>query len=389
MTDNPHKKAVLIVAGEASAERYGARLVRKLSAECGPGETPEFFGTGGNEMEQAGVRLVCHIRELASIGPRESVSHLVRYYRTFRRLIELARARRPAAAVLIDFPEFNLRLAKRLKRAGIPVIYYIGPQLWAWRAGRIRIVKQYVDRMLVILPFEKEYYRRRGVNAEFVGHPLLEDSAPVQRREDFLLRYHLDPARQTVALLPGSRRKEVEHILPSLLEAALEIRKRVQAQFVVSAAPAVGVEYVQLLAARVAGGRVDESGFRVVTAEARDILANVDFAMVKSGTSTLEAAMVGTPFLIVYKISALSWAVGQALIRVPHWGLVNLIAGDKIVPEFVQENATPELLSRTTLEYLASREKREAMRSKLAGIRSVLGASCATDAVAAVVRRYL
>jgi lipid-A-disaccharide synthase len=385
------QKEILIVAGEASADRYGARLVHKLLASSGGEDSsaPLFFGTGGDEMQQAGVRLVRHIRDLASIGPREGLSHLRRYFQTFNTLVQQAIERRPAAAILIDFPEFNLRLARRLKRAGIPVIYYISPQLWAWRRGRIKIVQKYVDRMLVILPFEEEFYRRNGVRVEFVGHPLLEDFAPDTDRDSFLRRLHLDPARQTVALLPGSRRKEVDYILPTLLAASLQVRKQTQAQFVISAAPTVGAEYVQGLVSRILKNSLLENSFRISAAGSRDILASADFAFVKSGTSTLEAALVGVPFLIVYKISAASWTVGNLLIRTPFKGLVNLIAGEEIAPEFLQEKATPEALSRTALDYLEHPEKAAAMKTRLAGIRRRLSVRCATDTVAAVVRGYL
>jgi len=382
-------KEILIVAGEASADRYGARLVRKLRAMSGTEKAPAFFGTGGDEMEQAGVRLVSHARDLASIGAREGIAHLPRYFQTFHRLVAEARQRRPAAAVLMDFPDFNLRLARRLKRAGIPVVYYISPQLWGWRQGRIKIVRKYVDRMLVILPFEEEYYRQRGVPAQFVGHPLLEDFAPKFDRPGFLGRLNLDSRRKTLALIPGSRRKEVEYILPTYLKAALRILDQTPAQFVISAAPTVGLEHVQHVCAGILQGHPQADHFRITTEESRDILANADFGFVKSGTSTLEAALVGTPFLIVYKLSALSWHLTHRLVRVPFCGLVNLIAGEEVAPEFVQDDATPEALSQTALEYLQKPEKGEVMRARLAGVREMLGSRRATDNVAEVLGTYL
>jgi lipid-A-disaccharide synthase len=380
-------KEILIVAGEASADRYGARLVRKLSSIGG--EDLRFFGTGGDEMQRAGVRLISHVRDLATIGPREVLAHLQKYYQTFQELIRESRERRPAVAVLMDFPDFNLRLAKRLKRAGIPVVYYISPQLWGWRHGRIKLVQKYVDKMLVILPFEEEYYRQRGVAAEFVGHPLLEDFAPQFDRVAFLRRWNLVPERKTIAILSGSRRKEVEYILPTLLQAGLLVLEHLPAQFVISAAPTVGVDTVGRIASSILRGHKHEGSFRIVAADSRDILANADFGFVKSGTSTLEAALVGTPFLIVYKISPVSWHLANPLITVPFRGLVNLIAGEEVAPEFLQKKATPEAISRTAIEYLEEPEKGEAMKARLAGIRQMLSARCATDTVAQVLRGYL
>lgn len=379
---------ILIVAGEASGDRYGARLARKLAAGS-DGKTLRFFGTGGDEMQEAGVRLVCHVKDLANIGPREGLAHLWTYYQTFQKLVRASRERPPAAAVLIDFPEFNLRLAKRLKRAGIPVICYISPQLWAWRKGRIKIVQKYVDQMLVILPFEEDYYRQRGVRVRFVGHPLLEKFAPQFDRSGFLGRLHLDPHRQTVALLPGSRRKEVDYILPTLLQASLLVLRQLPAQFVISAAPTIDPKHIERVVSTVLRGNPHADCFRIAAAESRDILANADFALVKSGTSTLEAALVGTPFAIVYKISALSWNLANPLVNTPFRGLVNLIAGEEVAPEFYQKKATSEALARITIEYLQDQEKAEFMRARLAGIRQMLSVRCATDTVASVVRSYL
>ena len=381
-------RSILLVVGETSADRYGANLVRKLRA-LRAGQELSFFGTGGDEMQAAGVEILCHIRELHGIGLREAFQHLQGYLRTFRRLIEVCRHRRPAVAVLLDFPEFNLRLAKRLKRLGIKVIYYISPQLWAWRRGRIRTVRKYVDRMLVILPFEEEYYRVRGVNVEFVGHPLLEDFETKNDRERFLRGLGLDPSLKTIAILPGSRGDEVKYILPTFLQAARRVSTRIPAQFIVSVAPAIDPNYLAGIAARVLGENVDGTRFRLVTAAARTILSNSDFAFVKCGTSTLEAALVGTPFLITYKVSTLNWLVFNNLIRSTHKGLVNLIAEEEIVPEYLQGEATPEALFRTAVEYLEKPEKAAAMRARLAEIRQKLGSRCASDRTAALVAGYL
>jgi lipid-A-disaccharide synthase len=388
VADNPLKE-VLIIAGEASADRYGARLVQRLRTGASGKPSPRFFGTGGDQMQQAGVDLLRHARDLGSIGPQEGLSRLRIYYRTFHDLLKAARERHPAAAVLMDFPDFNLRLAKRLKRVGIPVIYYIGPQLWAWRRGRIRAVRKYVDKMLVILPFEEEYYRQRGVEAAFVGHPLLEEFAPRRDREAFVNSLGLDPQLQIVALLPGSREREVELILPTLLRASLAILDKIPAYFVISAAPTVGIERVRRVTAAVLQGNPRRENFQIAADDARDILANADFAMVKSGTSTLEAALVGTPFLVVYKLSPVSWRFANLLVDLSFAGLVNLIAGEEVAPEFMQDRATPQALSRTALEYLQEPDKAAAMKARLGPIRQKLSGRCATETVAEIVRGYL
>jgi lipid-A-disaccharide synthase len=243
--------------------------------------------------------------------------------------------------------------------------------------------------MLVILPFEEEFYRKHGVDAEFVGHPILEDFAPDFDREGFLRRLDLDPAVRTVALLAGSRRKEVEYILPTLIEASLGILERMPAQFLISTAPTLDLRDVRRTAESVLRNNRNRGYFRILTDDSRNILANSDFAMVKSGTSTLEAALVGTPFLITYKISPASWYLGSMLIPNGFKGLVNLIAREAIVPEFMQGNATPEALSQAALHFLQDPGKAAAMRAHLARIREMLGARCASDIVAATVMRYL
>jgi len=380
-------REVLIVAGEASAERYGARLVERLRERCGAGQL-RFFGTGGDEMAEAGVRLLGHVRELGSIGPREALSHLLKYREVYRRILRECAQRRPAVAVLIDFPEFNLRLARRLKRAGIKVVYYVSPQLWAWRRGRVRIVRRSVDRMAVILPFEEEFYRRRGVAAEFVGHPILEDFAPDRNRDRFLQSLGFDPLRPTLAVLAGSRRREVEYILPVLLRASLLVLGRMPAQFLVSVAPTIEERRIHAIMEEIVG-RDQRRFFRTAAVPARDVLACCDFAFVKSGTSTLEAALAGTPFLIAYRISPASWLAGRILVRSRWKGLVNLVAGEEIVPEFFQGRAAPQVLASVALRYLESPEEMQAMRTRLARVRELLGARRASESVAAMVAQYL
>jgi lipid-A-disaccharide synthase len=379
---------ILIVAGEASADRYGARLIERLKALHGA-HALSFYGTGGDAMQKAGVNLVCHIRELAHIGVREALSSFQTYYQTYCRLARESAQQPPKLAILLDFPDFNLRLAKKLKRMGIRVVYYISPQVWAWRSGRIRAIREYVDKMLVILPFEEDYYRMRGVEVEFVGHPLLEDFNPDRNRELFLKGMNLDAKCRTVAILAGSRRKEIDYILPVLLQASLILLRSTPAQFIISIAPTVDASHIRNVMQTVLRGDPNEKFFRASMRNSRDILANSDFAFVKSGTSSLEAALVGNPFLITYKISPLSWFVGSILIRSSMKGLVNLIAQDHIVPELFQSEAKPETLARLALQYLQEPGAGDAMRARLAGIKEQLGTRSASEAVAATVSGYL
>jgi lipid-A-disaccharide synthase len=382
------RKRILIVAGEASADRYGARLVEQL--QCLHGDKAlSFFGTGGDEMQKAGVHLLGHVRDLAHIGVREALSGLQAYRRTFNRLVAESINQLPDLAILLDFPEFNLRLAKKMKRLGVKVIYYIGPQIWAWRSGRIKLIRKFVDKMLVILPFEESYYLKRGVEVEFVGHPLVEDFAPNYNRAAFLSSRNLDPARKTVALLPGSRKKEIDYILPVMLQSAKCVLQSLPAQFLISVAPTINPAHIEDLIKSELQSDGDRKLFCTVDANSRDVLANSDFAFVKSGTSSLEAALVGTPFLITYKISSLSWLIGAILIRTSMKGLVNLIAGEKIVPELFQSEAQPDKLACVALEYMRKPEKSAAMRSQLSGIREQLSVRRASATAAAAVSRYL
>jgi lipid-A-disaccharide synthase len=376
--------SILLVVGETSSDRYGAALVRKLRA-MSLGRPLTFFGTGGDEMKNAGVELFCHIRDLAGIGVRDAFRNLKTYLRVFEQLQQECRIRRPDVAVLLDFPEFNLRLAKRLKRLGIKVIYYISPQLWAWRGGRIKLVRKYVDFMMVILPFEEDFYRRRGVNAKFVGHPLLEDFSVACDRSGFLRSLGFNPEMPAVGILPGSRRGEVEYILPLFLETARLMLRHRPVQFAISVAPAIDSSQVSAIFNRIIAEGAERERFRMVSTAARTILANMDFSLVKCGTSTLEAALVGTPFLISYRVAAVNWMINKVMIRSRFKGLVNLIAEEEIVPEYLQGDATPERLSCIALDYLEKPEKAAAMKKRLATVREKLGSLCASDCTAALV----
>ena len=369
---------ILISAGEASGEFYGAELIhalrrqlhpndRKSGARWGP-RMPEssddtaidFFGVGGDRMREAGCELLVDAREIAEVGIVEVVKHIPNIYRRFREVVREAEKRRPDAAVLIDFPDFNLRLARELHRRGVPVIYYVSPQLWAWKQRRIERVRQYVDRMLVIFPFEEKFYRERGIAAEFVGHPLADLPQPAVTREQFAAEYKLDPRQPWIALLPGSRQGEVARILPVLLEAAKLLGP--DYVYTVPVASTLDADWVASFLRDYSGPPV------TLTRDARATLLHARAAAVSSGTSTLEAALIGTPFAMVYGVAPLTWKLGRRLVKVDRFAIVNLIAGRDVVPELVQDDFTPQRVAEALRQILPDGEARTAM---LEGFRDV------------------
>ncbi|HEX8071804.1 MAG TPA: lipid-A-disaccharide synthase [Pyrinomonadaceae bacterium] len=381
---------LMIVAGEASGDAHAAALVRALRARA-PDVPFEFFGATGRELRAAGVESVVEIDQLAIVGLVEIGRALPRFWRAFRALTRAAVARRPAAVVLVDWPDFNLKLARALKRRGLRVIYYISPQLWAWRAHRVRQVRRDVDLLLAILPFEPDWYARRGVaHVEFVGHPLTGTVAARYDRAEFCRRNNLDAARPLVALLPGSRHKELTRILPPMLAAArLLTRARPDAQFVVPLAPTrTRAEVAPLVAAFETEDGARALTLRVVEGATREALAAADAAAVASGTATLETALLCTPLVVVYKESALNWHTLGRLISTEHFGLVNLVAGERLAPELMQDDFTPARLA-AELSRLLDAEHNATMRARLRTVAARLGAGGASARAADAVLRAL
>ena len=359
---------VLISAGEASGEMYGAALLeamRRKSPERGIADV-ECFGLGGQRMREAGCDTVVDARDVAVVGLTEVISNLPKIYREFHRLLSEVDRRRPDVAVLIDFPDWNFRLAKELHRRGIPVVYYVSPQLWAWRKGRLKLVQRYVSKMLVIFPFEQQFYASHGVAAEFVGHPLAEMQHRCSR-DELALGYGLDAAKPWIALLPGSRRKELRLNLPGVLGAASKLGTRYE--FILPVASTLDAEWVReqiRLAQQPDGPSV------TLVSDARDALASSRAAIVASGTATVEAAVIGTPFVMIYRVSAMTYALGKRLVNVPFYGMVNLIAGREIVPEFIQHEFTAERVASELRQLIADGTRREQMIADLAEVRAKL-----------------
>lgn len=363
---------ILISAGEASGEMYGAQLIEALRRRD---PSLEFFGVGGPRMREAGCDTLIDASDLAVVGITEILGHLPKIWGLFHKLIDEAERRQPDLAIVIDSPAFNWRVARQLKRRGIPVVYYVAPQFWAWRRGRVRLLRKYITKALVIFPFEEKFYRERGVDASFVGHPLAELPSPSVSREAYAAEYNLDLARQWVTIMPGSRVKEVRMNLPTMLDAATLL--------------GAGFEFLLPVAATIDRELLAEStkgrGITLVS-EARAALYHSRAAIVASGTATVEAALMGTPFVMVYRVSQLTYTLGKPRIKVPYFAMVNLIAGEKVVPELVQGDFTAERVVSRLREILVDGTARTAMLEGLAGVRARLRSPDTSQQVSAADR---
>lgn len=369
---------LLLVAGEASGDLHGARLLQELEAIL-PGV--RAFGLGGDELAAAGMEALAHSREIAVVGIFEVARILRRARQIFDQLLAEVDRRGARHAVLVDFPDFNLRLAKKLHRRGVRVTYYISPQVWAWRRGRVRTIARDVDQMLVLFPFEVEFYARHGVEAVLVGHPLVDE---VPRLGQVWEQGPPADGAWTLGLLPGSRNSEVEALLPHLLAAARIVVDRHPAATVrLIQAPTVDAGLVdRLLAeAEVPVERVERDRFAAI--------AGCHLAFCASGTATLEVGLLGTPMLLVYRLSAWTYRLARRLVDLPHVGLVNLVLGSGVVPELIQQDAEPAILARRALDLLDHPDRLVAMRKELAGLRARLGSSGASRRAAQAVARDL
>lgn len=368
---------IFLSAGEASGDHYGAQLIAELTHRH---PSASFFGLGGLEMEKAGLDRIVRAEDVAHMGITEVVRHMPSIYGEYRRLVAAIRQRRPGVAVLIDFPDVNFRLARELKLLGIPVIYFVSPQLWAWKRRRLRWVQQRVSRMLVIFPFEAPFYRARGVDAAFVGHPLAELPKPVVSHEMYASTYGLNPEKHWIALLPGSRWREITANLPTMVE-------------LVSKFP-LNAQYVLPVASTIDRGRLTEllhqyrstpAGSITLVPDAREALHHARASVVASGTATVQAALIGTPFIVVYRISSLSYRIAKHLVSYPAEipaetdeqgnlpiAMVNLIAGRRIVPELLQSRFTAENLATSLAPLLADGPARDTMIAELAAVQRAL-----------------
>jgi lipid-A-disaccharide synthase len=372
---------IFISAGEASGEQYGALLIDALKRRLAlAGQTARFFGMGGERMVEAGLERVVRSEDMAVMGITEVVRHLPRIYGEFRKLKQAINERRSDVAVLIDFPDIHFKLAKELHRLGVPVIFFVSPQLWAWKKKRIKLVQKYIRRMLVIFPFEEQFYKERGVEAEFVGHPLAELPMPAISREQFAAENGLDPERSWIALLPGSRPKEIRGNLPEMLKAASDLKELALSgnhkigdfEYLVPLAPTLNAEQraeVLVMVETLRGGL----DIRLVE-DARAALFHARVSVVASGTATVEAALIGNPFVVVYRVSPLTYAIAKRVVKVPHVAMANLIAGKRVVPELIQHDFTAKKIVQQLEHLLPEGVPRQSMMQGLKAIRELLNA---------------
>jgi len=366
---------IFISAGEASGEHYGALLATSLKQQLAQaGKSATLFGMGGERMQAAGVERIVRSEDVSVMGLTEVLAHLPKIYREFRKLKKAIRTRRPDVAVLIDFPDFHFRLAREFHRLGVPVVYFVSPQLWAWKKHRIRLVQKYVRRMLVIFPFEEAFYKQNSVEAEFVGHPLAEVPQPAITRQQFASENSLDPTAIWIGILPGSRPQEIRDHLPDMLEAARNLAKahKQAFEFLVPLAPTLNIaqralvhEAIQTLASDLTVRLVED---------ARAALFHARVSVVASGTATVEAALIGNPFVVVYRVSHLTYAIAKRVVKVPHVAMANLIAGKRVVPELIQKDFTAANVIQQVELLLPDGPVRESMIKDLGTIREALSA---------------
>ncbi|MDM7925255.1 MAG: lipid-A-disaccharide synthase [bacterium] len=371
---------ILIVAGEASGDLHGGALVRAL-LERRPGL--RFFGIGGDRMSESGVQLIRHVREMSFLGFFEVARHLPFIRRVFGEIVEAMESRRPALAVFIDYPGLNLKLALQAKKRNIPVVYYVSPQVWAWGRGRVPKIARRVDKMLVLFDFEEPIYREAGLDVVFTGHPLKDTVRPSQSRAEFFRSLELDPDKPLLGLLPGSRKQEVQRLLPAMIGAVRLLKRDIPGlQSVMAAAPTLSDPiYLPFTDG--------DNSIRTVRGRTYEVMSHSDAALVASGTATLETALCGTPMVILYRMSPLSYWIGRGLVRVPYIGLANIVAGKKVAPELLQNDAEPGKIREAVLPYFTDKALAESVRAEWAEVGRKLGPAGASGRAADEILRTL
>lgn len=354
-------KRILLIAGETSGDIHAAMLLREMK-KLDPGL--EFFGIGGDECAGEGMEIIEHIDRMAMMGFVEVIKHIPRIKKLMKRLIREVEARKIDLVILVDYPGFNLRLAEAVKRLPHPpkIFYYISPQVWAWGAERIPKIAGLIDRMAGIIPFETDTYSGTNLDFHFVGHPLMDEIVAYESRDLFFSRHGLDIDKPLIALLPGSRNQEVSRILPCLLEASTQIRRKIDVQVAIGSSANVDSALYQNL-----------KNVQIIKNDTRNLQKNADLVITKSGTSTLETAISGTPMIVVYKVHPISFQIGKRVVKLENIALANLVGGEKIAPEFIQDEASPENISAEAVKILTSPEIQAEQRRKLALVREKLG----------------
>ena len=352
---------ILVSAGEASGDLYASLVVeelRRLDPHL------EFFGCTGPRLRTAGVRTVVDAANLAVVGLLEVVAHIPRIHGEYRKLLAAANEQRPDLAILTDSPDFHLRVARRLRQQGVPVVYLVAPQAWAWRKGRVKQMRRDLTRLFCIFPFEEDFFQRAGVNATYIGHPLARLVRPTFSRDEFFRKHRLAPGRPLISVLPGSRRGEAARHLPALIDAACRLYGEQAVNLVLPASVTTGAAFFE--------ERVGGSPIRVIDGESWDAMAHSELALAASGTVTVEAALLGTPMVTFYKVTLPSWVAGKFLVSVPFYSMVNLIAGRAVVPELMQGQMTGETIAREARRLLRDADARAEMKRGLAEVREKL-----------------
>lgn len=377
---NPSHKSILIVSGEASGDKHGADLIRSLNSKS---PNLKFFGIGGDEMAKEGMDIIYHAKDMAFLGFLEVVRHLPFIKKVFRELLIQLKTRKPDLVILIDYPGFNLRFATKAKKLGFPVVYYISPQVWAWGKGRVKKMARIIDLMMVIFPFEETFFQKAGIPVRFVGHPLKGRVQPSQSREDFLAAIKLAQKKPIIGLLPGSRKQEIQRILPEIMEAFQRIQKQIpDCQGILGLSPTLpDFIYRPYLKGNPA--------IRAIREKTYDIMSYSDIVLVASGTATLETALAGTPMIILYKMAPISYWIGKRLVSVDHVGMVNIIAGRKIVPELLQNQANGSRIAEEALSILYEPKQMDLIKRDLQNVSDKLGEPGASGRAADTVLHFM
>ncbi len=353
---------IMIIAGEASGDAHGAGVVRELLKRQ---PNAEIYGIGGDMMHAAGMKLMYHIREMSFMGFVEVIKHLPLIRSVEKSLEGMLKIKRPDVVVLIDYPGFNLRFARIVKRHGVKVVYYISPQVWAWKRGRVKTMKSIIDKMLVVFPFEVPIYQQRGIPVECVGHPLVEEMKPASDRSTFCRTHGLDEKKEFIAVIPGSRKQEIRKLFPVMVQAALQIAGETK-NVVVAVAPNLSIE-------EYTGMIPEDSTVTFIQHATHDVMNHAEFAFVTSGTATLETACSGTPMVVVYKTSPITYWIARVVVKIKNIALVNIVAGKTVVPELIQGSVSVENLVREANEILLNPQRTAEMKEDLAFVRQQLG----------------
>lgn len=366
-----------MIAGEASGDLHGSHLVKEMLS-LDP--TLQFYGVGGKKMKNEGVELIADSKEMAVVGITEVLLKLKRIYQIYRKLKNSLTSNSPSLVILIDYPDFNLRFAREAKKKNIPIVYYISPQVWAWRKGRIKKIGRLIKKMIVIFPFEKKIYEEAQIDVDFVGHPLLDSIRSQFSREEAFQQFSLSSGVTTIGLLPGSRMNEVKRHLPPMIEAIPLISKQINpVQFIIPVAPGLDLGEVQNLV----GSK--RENIRVVENNTYDVMRISDVVIVASGTATIEAAIMGAPMIVVYRVSPLTYLLGKMLIKVKNIGMVNIIAGKTVVPELIQKDVTPEKITSAVVQILENPSKQEEIKKELNRLKEKIGKSGASFRAAQII----